>query len=319
MSAPAVNTNRTTVKASLFRLGVRVSSRMGGFLLLGRPDRRSRKPLYLMSMPRSGSTWVGRILASHPDLYYHFEPLNPDYSPLAEDRMAVREPGRAEPEVTRYFQRLQEGNLFSVLSVLHQRPWRYFTAKRILVKDVYSMFSQPFLMEHEIECILLVRHPCQVAKSHVGRGILPPLHRLAENLEKAELNRELTKIFTEGLKADESPWFQMGLYWEMAHQMALSGGLEYFRTVIWYEDLVEDPLNRYEGLFRDIELSYPEKVKKRILHTTSSEKETYSRRKISGFPDPRNGLSDRDVRDVMRGVRFLDGVAFERLYPNMDL
>lgn len=306
-------------KAALFRFGIRLSFRMGGFFSFGMAVRRSGSPLYLMSLPRSGSSWIGSILASHPDLYYHFEPMNPDYNPLAKDRMAVRVPGRCEPSVARYVNGLEKGTLFSILSLLHQPPWRFFTARRILVKDVYSMFSHMILLEHRIECILLVRHPCQVAKSHIGRGILPPLHRLAENLEEVDAMRKLTENFRTGLRADENPWFQMGLYWEMAHQLVLSDGAECFRSIIRYEDVVEDPTRQFKKILTVLGLSCPDKIQKRILRTTTADKETYTRRNRTADSDPCGGLTEEEARDVMRGVRFLDGAAFERLYPNSTL
>lgn len=309
----------SNLKKRLFAIWRRCSHRLGGFLALPVPRKgeRPRDALYLLSLPRAGSTWVGRLLARHPALHYHFEPLNPDYSPLSRSYLCFRWDENAEPKVTRYFRQVADGNLLSWMSFLYQPPFRYFTAQGLLVKEVYTLFALSLLMKHQPNILLLVRHPCAIAWSHFSRGDTPDLHPVQREMEKSGLAPALAESLHLGLASPQGtdPLFVLGLYWEAAYRLAVDHQLHEQGTVLVYEQLVADPEQEWTRLLDALQLEPCPTLLRQLKASMSSSNQGYTRRDAQAAAQAwEKNLSNAQVDLVMQGVRFLGGAAFDTFY-----
>ena len=137
---------------------------------------------------RSGTTWLGRLLAAHRDSALLYEPLHPglasfpeDLNPAitdAGDRPYIRA-GSNNRSWTNYISSILSGRGFTRRTLFtgipkHQRPraiWRAFTGKRLVVKEIRSNLLIEWLTgEFGVRTIVIVRHPCAVVASQLVRN-----------------------------------------------------------------------------------------------------------------------------------------------------
>src|SRR3972149_1862423 len=143
------------------------------------------QPILVTGAHRSGTTWVGRMLASHPRTAYISEPLN-----------VLHRRGVYRADVERWYTYITEGNedkylpafhellnfhyhLFSELGSLRSqkdflrmgRDLAIFMngklrGQRVLLKDPFAVFSAPwFAQKLNCQVVITVRHPAAFASS----------------------------------------------------------------------------------------------------------------------------------------------------------
>ena len=137
----------------------------------------SLRPILVTGSIRSGSTWVGRMIASHPHVTYVSEPMNAGTS-----RSPIR---HSFPFVTEQNRQAVHSYLRTILAcpdeALYQLPpsrrwlrvdrvirgqWWRLRGRRPLVKDPTAFFSAEWLMQaFGMQTIVLVRHPAAFVSS----------------------------------------------------------------------------------------------------------------------------------------------------------
>ncbi|WFB36431.1 hypothetical protein P3T73_01460 [Kiritimatiellota bacterium B12222] len=285
--------------------------------------KRTRPPVLLAGLPRCGSTWVGRILALHPGYHYHFEPLNPNYSGAVEEHHRARNTPESYVKLDAYWKGVLQGNLFGWMSLLYQPPWSFIRAQGILIKDVHVLFSLPMIPLESIKTILLVRHPCAIADSHIRRGLNPDLEQLAQDLSGDPITEERSRLFREALVTDmgrEDAYFRMGLYWEMAYSLAfdflLASGNA---TILNYESLCGNQVEEWEGLATNLNITITPKMWKEIKSSTQGGKESYTSRDSKQIRwGWRSDLTAIQIERVLAGVHAAGSKAFSHFYPKDD-
>ncbi len=171
------NFNFNGFKRFLFRKLAIISKRFGSYSIIsvfGYP-RRSSGPVLLVSMPRSGSTWIGRVISMNPKVHYNFEPFNPDYSTVVSKHHKLRSQMDDYPLITDYGRSIQNQKPFFWLSVAFQPPWNYLRSELLFVKDVHALLSWPLVAGFFDKQLFLIRNPYRVAVSHVRRNLKPDL------------------------------------------------------------------------------------------------------------------------------------------------
>lgn len=171
------------------------------------PSWRNR-PILVTGAHRSGTTFVGRMLAVHPRIVYLSEPFNPSTgptgSPIRYWYHAVTTP--EQPAFDRYVHRVTTFYHSWIQDLLaHPRPRRLVGATlrklaswgrrmscRPLLKDPIALMSAPWLADAwNAQVLVLIRHPCGfvsslkrldwhfpfrdlTAQQHLLRGVLSP-------------------------------------------------------------------------------------------------------------------------------------------------
>jgi hypothetical protein len=251
----------------------------------------NRKPILVTGAHRSGTTWVGRMLAANPQTAYISEPLNVLHRPGVY-HAAVQHwyPYITEVNESQYLPAFYElmdlkYDLFAeVLSLRSRRDLMrmgrdlaIFTngkirRQRVLLKDPFAVFSTPWFGEKlNCEVVITVRHPAAFASSL--KRLNWPFdfnHLLSQpGLMQDHLEAERTEM--QAMQADDIVG-QAALLWRMIYRFVhRTSGLFPGFKIVRHEDLSLDPVAGFRSLYQSLDLAFDEKVRDVILNSSSSE------------------------------------------------
>jgi hypothetical protein len=250
-------------------------------------------PLLVTGMPRTATSWVGKMLEASGALVYVNEPLNPQHPP-------GRSPGVLRAEVGHAFQYISEENervflpafrdtvrlRFHPLAELRRnhRPYDLARAakytvgfalgrlrgRRALLDDPYAVFAAPWLARR-LGCrvVVTVRDPVATVSSWRRLGWAP---RLGELLAQPALVRDRLARFVPDLEAGAgggvgpASLLWRVIYATVAGYRAEIPGLE----VVRHEDLSADPVPAFAALYDRLGLPYGPAAERAILAATSA-------------------------------------------------
>lgn len=273
-------------------------------------------PILVTGTHRSGTTWVGKMLAADGSTAYIGEPLN-----------VLHRPGVFHAKVRHWYQYICEDNeseflpAFEELLEFDYHLWNEIRSlrsrrdflrmgrdflifynglmrgQRVLLKDPFAVFSTPWFAK-KLNCrvVITVRHPAAFASS---------LKRLnwsfdfQDLLDQPLLMRDHLGPYREemqSLKLDDVIG-QAALLWKLIYNSVhVTQALHPDFIVIRHEDLSRDPIPGYRDLYKSLGLEFTSRVEKLISNSSSSENPVeYSRKKVHGFR-----LDSRANMDVWR-------------------
>ncbi|RIK32599.1 MAG: hypothetical protein DCC56_01955 [Anaerolineae bacterium] len=256
------------------------------------------QPILVTGAHRSGTTWVGRMLALDPQVAYISEPLN-----------VLHRPGVLRAKTSHWYQYICEENEAEYLaSFTELLDYRYHTwseiksirsikdflrmgrdfkifydalehGQRTLLKDPFAVFSMSwFLKRFDFKIVVTVRHPAAFASS---------LKRLGWNfdfndlLDQPLLMRDHLEPYREQMRsiAADDVIGQASLLWTMIYRFVHSTGqLNPDFILVRHEDLSRDPVNGFRDLYASLGLEFTSDVEKKILNSSSSENPAELRR-----------------------------------------
>ena len=256
-------------------------------------DPRQRTPILVTGAHRTGTTWVGKMLAASRQTAYLSEPLNLWHRPgvlrtplqhwytyiCAENEQAYL-PALQETLAFRYHAWQEIRSLRSGKDALRMtRDWGIFTrgwllSQRPLLKDPFAIFSAPWFHDRlGCQVVVTVRHPAAFASS---------LKRLGWNfdfghlLDQPLLMRDLLEPYRPQMQAmlatPQDVIGQAGLLWQITYQVVAGFCARYpdFR-VVRHEDLSLDPLGGFQKLYQALGLDFTPAAQKTILDSSNSE------------------------------------------------
>lgn len=167
------------------------------------------KPILLVSMPRSGSSWLGEVLAQSRSIRYLREPITSVYMKSALKPVSFFVPDKCmnhtvhEQAVTNAF--TAKLNYFN--GVIHNKvDWLDPTVKRkLLIKEVNPLYLDYFQSRFDIKVIYLERCPYAIAKS------FDALNWRSEEL----FSRRFDSYTLERLNAIKEDLFEQCFYFQM--------------------------------------------------------------------------------------------------------
>ncbi|HUV26537.1 MAG TPA: sulfotransferase [Anaerolineales bacterium] len=253
----------------------------------------SNLPILVSGAHRSGTTWVGKMLAAGPQVAYISEPLNVWHRPGV-----MRVPTRrwytyiCEDNQDEYLAALQEMLSFNyhtqleisaiksskdLLRLVRDKKtfWNGHRKSQLpLIKDPFAIFSSEWFSSC-LGCriVIVVRHPAAVASSLMRLGWN---FDFSDLLDQSLLMRDWLKPYKDEmdlmLESADDLIAQSCLLWRMVYQSVddLRKRLPEL-IVIRHEDLSADPQGRFEQLYRELDLEYTPKVQATIK-AGSSEK-----------------------------------------------
>jgi hypothetical protein len=256
-------------------------------------------PLLVTGMPRTATSWVGKMLEASGALVYVNEPMNPQHPP-------GRSPGVLRAEVEHAFQYISEENervwlpafrdtvrlRFHPLAELRRNHGPYdllrtvkYTAgfglgrlrgRRALLDDPYAVFAAPWL-HRRVGCrvVVTVRDPVATVSSWRRLGWTP---RLAELLAQPALVRDRLARYVPDLEAALAAGGHGGdgigqasllwrvIYGTVAAYRAEIPGLE----VVRHEDVSANPVPAFAALYGRLGLPFGPDAKRAIRTATSA-------------------------------------------------
>lgn len=265
---------------------------------------RTPAPILVTGTHRSGTTWVGKMLAADAGTAYISEPLN-----------VLHRPGVFRPKVAHWYQYVCEDNendflpgfqellefdyhLWDEIRSLRSRRdflrmgrdfYIFYNGlmrgQRILLKDPFAVFSTPWFAKRlHCKVVIAVRHPAAFASS------LKRLHwpfDFQDLLKQPLLMRDHLESYRAELQAvqPDDVIGQSALLWKLIY-----GSVHATRErhpefiVVRHEDLSQDPIAGYRDLYQKLGLEFNRRVEKAILNSSSSENPVeLSRKKVHGY------------------------------------
>jgi hypothetical protein len=217
---------------------------------------RLRDPAHAVAVvgtARSGTTWLGGLLANGLGARIVFEPLHPVHVPRAAKfgLMPFRAPQDDDPELEAFCRDVFSGALRGWW--IDRQAARLLPTGRV-VKSVRANLMLGWLRRRfpEVPTVLLVRHPAAVVLSRMEAGWPPAMDVDAMLADERLVAAHL---------ADHIEWARTLRTTEARH--ALVWGIHYLvataqhrpddgTTVVFYEDLVNDPAGVLGGIYARI-------------------------------------------------------------------
>ncbi|MEL6582151.1 MAG: hypothetical protein AAFQ14_20580 [Cyanobacteria bacterium J06621_12] len=253
-----------------------------------------KKWVYVTGVPRSGTTFVGKVLSMPLEVDYIHEPFNPQCGMIGLDRWYPYVRAEIDTEEMQSFHEIAE-NLFSYnfkfkKYIPRKDPWQRKLIKSLVgsrgefylriaksnpfhqtavIKDPIGNLLTEYLHHNfQVKPVIVVKHPLSFIASLKRVNwwiqtswITDNQPHLVEDYFSDELdfvNREYGSLL-EGSAA----------YWRATYKVLLEQASRHPDwQVVTIEELSEDPLNVFQNLFSHLELPWSDSVQRKIMKLT---------------------------------------------------
>lgn len=265
-----------------------------------------KKPILITGSHRSGSTWVGKMIATSPSVVYIHEPFNvkspprigiskarfnhwftyicndnekPFYSDIKDLTQfkynlleEIRDNGRDQKSIKRLIREYFKSIEFRI------------SKKRPLIKDPIAFFSTEWLQSRfNMDVIVLVRHPAAFANSLKRLNWSFNFEHL---LEQPLLIRDYLNPFEKEIKTHINQKHtiieQASLLWKIIHSIIVDYQKKYHNHPNWifmrHEDLSMNPIMNYQTLFNFLDIEFTELIKENIGKYSSENNPTLGKK-----------------------------------------
>ncbi|PZD73231.1 hypothetical protein C1752_02343 [Acaryochloris thomasi RCC1774] len=239
---------------------------------LARSSPLASPPVLILSLPRSGSSWVGEILGQSESSLYLHEPITQTYL----DQNVEAGPSFFEIDANNLpiGYRFAADAAFLGLPIFHhvivkspsQWMWRQNRQhQRALIKEVNPFALQWCIDEYKPRIIYLVRHPVSVANSFSRMGWT------GKQFESRLSPQTLSTLHPNYQNFTHSFWAEMGAL----QAVTLNRSLEILQkyddfTVVEYEEICADPLTTFRQLYNFAGLQWQQAIEDRILSKSNA-------------------------------------------------
>jgi hypothetical protein len=236
------------------------------------------KPILVISLPRSGSSWVGKMLGSAEGTLYLREPITRTFllkNPQGQSAFTIAsiesEKKRSEYKKTIDIAFLKHPNFTS--SVI-AKPKQWFSNtpnKKRVIKEVNPLILEYILDKYAPKVIYLYRHPAAIANSHYASGWARDAF---EGKFSAEQRRQFDENYNTATVSDF--WESFGKFQGIQQNLVCQKLEDYDdKLLVCYEQLCENPKEEFETIFQFSGLPFTNAIKKDISASTQANKEAY--------------------------------------------
>lgn len=302
-------------------------------------------PILVTGAHRTGTTWVGKMLAASGESAYISEPLN-----------IWHRPGVYSVPTTRWYTYICPENEGQYLAGFHQTlNYRYhllaeirslqsrkdlmrlgrdagiflrgwLRSQRPLLKDPFAIFSAPWFKDRlGCQVVITIRHPAAFVSSLKRLGWVFDFKDL---LEQPLLMRDWLEPYRPQMETmldkREDVIGQGSLLWQMVYQTVTTFQSRYPDfLVVRHEDLSLDPVNGYRELYVALGLSFNQKAQNIIQNSSSadnpgevSQKAVHAYR-LNSQANLHNWKKRLDPGEIQR-IRGLTESVTQHFYPELD-
>jgi len=255
------------------------------------PDQKQQtiKPILVSGSPRSGTTWVGRMLALSPLINYIHEPFNPDKLPtkavwnLKFDTHFTYICDENSAKYYKSIKKVMEGKYnwlyplaharsIANLSDIMERRRKFNHCRSIggvtLIKDPIAIMSCEWLSQQfDISTIIMSRHPAAFVASikRLGWGTHPENWALPQKFLMRDYLAPYEKEISALQSGNHDIIERASLAWKLHHHV-----IHLYKTkhndwkFIRHEDISRDPVNGFKDLFSWTKLPFTPEIKQQI-------------------------------------------------------
>ena len=257
-----------------------------------RVERSGGRPILVTGAHRSGTTWVGKMLAASEDIGYISEPLNVWHRPgillspvnhwyayICEDNQEKYLTAFQETINFRYHTIKEVQSIRSLKDIMRMgRDWSSFTygrvkQKRALLKDPFAVFSSRWFFK-PLGCyvVIIVRHPAAFVSS-IKR--LNWHFEFSDLLEQPLLIRDiLSPFYDELVEMSVSPGDlieQSCLLWRMIYATVHTfKELHPEFLVCRHEDIAISPIEEFRSIYGLLGLEFTPEIEQTIIIASST-------------------------------------------------
>jgi len=241
-----------------------------------------RSPLLLLSLPRCGSSWVGKTIGQSSQGLYLREPMNQSKLEIEGGPTVFMIRGKDEAAPPRAYRTAADDAFrglpkFSRRVVKDPDQWRldrilytsHIRGGRVVIKDVNPLALRWLLDNYRFKLIFLTRHPASVAASWHRMGWTEGVETRLKEILGPELFGEITP------RHMQSFWTRHGAMQALVYRHVfdvLESVPDGSYEVISYESLCKSPEQAFGRLFRFAGFSYGRDDRERIrTHSSRSE------------------------------------------------
>lgn len=305
-----------------------------------------RHPILISGAPRSGTTWVGKVLSTQPGIAYIHEPFNPLWNTKIRPGMLTVK----LPYWFMYIDPTNEGEYiksvsdvielryhpFRKIQFIHTvkdalrllRDWSKFAvhrnkAHRPLIKDPIAVLSIEWLSDtFNMQPVLLMRNPVSFVGSMKKLGWRTDFKHLLQQERLMDLHLAPFRNPINQLSSCEHDVVDNAiLLWNIIHYTILR--YQHYHPdwlIMRHEDLAMSPDAQFRSICAYLDIDYSHSLQKHIIETTSSEnpKEVSVPNRHNIFRNSRSSLDTWKNRlestEVLR-VKQKTADIFTQLYP----
>jgi len=253
-------------------------------------------PLMILSYPRSGSSWIGKVLSTSPSVAYLREPITQPYLFRYGGSFALVDVDN-NPSAFSIYRRLGD-EAFQGIPPVHPyvvNNWQDYSysmrkRKRLLIKEVNPKAVNFYCEKYQAKVLLLIRHPAAIALSFYHLGWL-----------------ESPDAQLETANPNAGAWEKFGYaYGSIMYNTIQTLKARGDHAIIVYKHIAQDPYSGFKKLFRALDLEIPENYDAIInkycfspnQNTERGEIERTSKNMIFKW---RNELTNQQIADLQAG------------------
>lgn len=255
------------------------------------------KPILITGIPRSGTTWVGRMIAQTPLVRYIHEPFNITGRSCAcgvkFDYWFYYISRENEYQFLEHLEHVINAsvNRYSLLNLAREvwttgrvQPVRSFVKSfrghRPLIKDPLALFSAGWMASvFDMAVIVVIRHPAAVVASYKE---LNWSHPFSHFLDQSLLMKDHLYPFEEEIRDFASNQHdiidQASLLWKLIYHLVvkLQKSQENW-AFVRHEDLARNPVDGFQTIFERLDLEFSERVSQTLqAHSESTNPANFS-------------------------------------------
>ena len=263
-----------------------------------------QKPVLVTGAPRSGTTWMGKMLALSGQLNYFHEPFNPDH-PLDGCITRIKFPHYMmyiSEELDGYrkkyyqpFKNLMEEHCSPTQGLSSSRSLEDLRhvfrqhkelsnarkqGKRPLIKDPIAIMSAGWLARtFDMHVIVMIRHPAAVVASmqRLNWSFDPKKWALSQPLLLRDYLSPFESEMKDILVSNADIIDRVALLWKIIYFVVARYQEKYPDWIyVRHEDIARDPVSHFEALYQRLGLNFSDQVKVEIDEFTSAKNPSHS-------------------------------------------
>jgi len=308
----------------------------------------NNRPILVTGAHRTGTTWVGKMLALSNQTAYISEPLNVLHRPgvlitptrywytyITTDNEAEYLPGLQQTLGFRYHALAELLSLRSLKDAGRMgRDWSIFLRGRLLtsrplLKDPFAVFSTPWFRDRlGCQVVITIRHPAAFVSSlkrlnwpfNLNDLLDQPL-LMRDWLDRLDLREEMEQI----AKDPNDVVGQNSLLWKMVYQAVAEMRADSENLpIVRHEDLSLRPVEGFRALYDNLGLDFTPEIEEKILASSSSENpKELSRRSVHSVRlDSQanlNNWKNRLTSAEISRIRQITEETAALYYPNLSM
>jgi hypothetical protein len=284
------------------------------------------RPIIVIGAHRSGTTWVGEMIALAPGIMYIHEPFNidePRIHPLKHwfQYVCDESPQQEQMEIERYIRGLIDFNLHGISDefkmIRGPRDLLRFaknsagkTYLRPLIKDPIAVMSIEWLAHRfNAGVVALIRHPAAFVASLKVKKWTHAFEYFTSQKKLMEKLKPFSGQIELGINKPADIIEQGILLWNITYYMILEYEMKHPDWIfVRHEDLSLDPVNNYKSIYSKLGLHFSSGIEKKILQSTSSDKESRLMRNAkSNIHTWKNRLTEDEINRIKLGTAKISG------------